>query len=116
MKDQLKVNFSKEQDYDLLEIAGGISYSDVPLLQKEMDNALKKQTKNIIIDFSQVNYISSAGLRIFLKFKKTASKEGKKVILCGLNEFTSSIFKISGVDKVFNIQMDKAKAIQSLLK
>ena len=113
---QLKVDFSEERNCHLIEVAGEISYSVTSLFQEKMDSALKEQNNNILIDLSQVVYISSAGLRVLLKFGKDVSAESKKLVLCGLNQFVSSVFKVSGFDKIFNIQPDRAKAFEFLLK
>ena len=112
----LKVHFSEEDQCYLIEIAGEISYSITSLFQEKIDTALKEPKKNILIDLSQVTYISSAGLRVLLKFGKDVSAQDKNLALCGLNEFVSSVFKVSGFDKIFNIQSDRGKAIDFFLK
>ena len=112
----LKVTFSEEQNCHLIEVGGEISYSVTSLFQEKIEIVLKEEKKNILIDLSQVTYISSAGLRVLLKFGKDASAQDKNLALCGLNEFVSSVFKVSGFDKIFNIQPERSKAIEFLLK
>ena len=50
----------------------------------------------IVIDFSQVDYISSAGLRVLLKTAKYMKKGGGKLGLCKLNDQIKEVLDLSG--------------------
>ena len=95
-----------------MEIKGQINFSDLPNFQEKVNEALIMPEKNILIDFSHATYVSSSGLRILLKLGKELSQTDKNLILFNLNEFITSVFKVSGLDKIFNIQPDKANALQ----
>ena len=110
---KLSIHFSREQNCCIMEIKGQINFSDLPELQEKVNETLIMPEKNILVDFSDVTYISSAGLRIFLKLGKEAPQTDKNLILFSLNEFITSIFKVSGLNKIFNIQPDKATALQT---
>ena len=50
----------------------------------------------MVIDFSQVDYISSAGLRVLLKTAKQMKKGGGKFGLCNLNDQIREVLELSG--------------------
>lgn len=50
----------------------------------------------IVIDFSQVDYVSSAGLRVLLKTAKQMKKGGGKLGLCNLNDQIKEVLELSG--------------------
>ena len=74
---QIKVDLSEEKEYQLIEVAGDISYSVTSVFQEKLNIALETQKTNILIDLSQTAYISSAGLRILLKFGKMSQQKIK---------------------------------------
>lgn len=57
-----------------------------------------------ILDFSELDYISSAGLGILLVTQKRVMKAGGALTLVNLNKHISDIFRFSGFDKVFKIE------------
>ena len=74
----------------------------------DLDNAASSQAErslapvydftdgDILIDCSQLNYISSSGLRIMLNIYKHARANGHKAILKGLSEDVKEVFQLSG--------------------
>ena len=113
---QLEVHLSEEQECLLVTIKGEIGHADISFFQEETMKILEKKKKNVLLDFSKVTYISSAGLRVLLKLGKDLSRTKTSLILFGLNEFVSSVFEISGFNKIFNVQSDKDSALQSISK
>lgn len=73
---------------------------------------LEKNPKKVIVDLSQVQHISSSGLRVLVSFyKKIISLQGK-LVLVGLNQNLRKIFKIVELDTVFEIydSIEEAKS------
>ena len=68
--------------------------------------AIEDDLENIeflTLDFSDLDYISSSGLRVLLMlYKKMTAKNGKMVIT-GCNEMVSEIFEVTGFSDIFNI-------------
>lgn len=60
--------------------------------------------KQITIDFTKLNYISSAGMRILLVLAKRAAAYGRKVSITGMSEDIKQIFQLTGFDNMFAIQ------------
>lgn len=114
-KDSLKVQCSLEQDCCFVKIEGEINSVNMSVFQEEMETALMGKKSHVVIDFSDITYISSAGLRVLLKCSKDISNANRKLAFFGLNEFVADVFKVSGLDKIFNIQADKEKAFQAVL-
>ncbi len=111
---QLEIVWSTEHNYSLMKITGEISYADSPIFEKKAEEALVQTKKNILIDLSNLTYISSAGLRILLKLAKELAGAKKNLALFGLNEFVSSVFRISSFDKIFSIYKDKKTTLEKL--
>ena len=57
--------------------------------------------KDIIIDCTELSYISSGGLRIFLVILQRTQEKGKHVYIKGVTDSVRSIFAITGVHNLF---------------
>lgn len=60
--------------------------------------------REIILDCSQLEYISSSGLRIFLSIRKEAAAHGSKVIVRNINSDIRQVFMMTGFISLFEIQ------------
>lgn len=85
----------------LVKPQGRIDISTAPELEKEV-NAELENISYLTIDLSEVNYISSMGLRSFLSFQKAISQKGEMKII-NVNPEVLEIFKMVGFDKILNI-------------
>lgn len=59
-----------------------------------------------VVDFSDLEYISSAGLGVLLKTHKRLVAAGDALKIVKANSHITNIFKYSGFDKLFNIETD----------
>ena len=60
-------------------------------------------TSRAQIDCSELDYISSAGLRVMLSTAKRLKEQGGELRLAALKETVATVFKISGFDKIIPI-------------
>ncbi len=84
----------------------------------DVDTALKellaKGTKKIICDFSQTDYVASAGLRVLLSSAKTLQRQGGQIVLCSMKPYVHEVFEISGFTQIFKVFESKEEASKSL--
>ncbi|MBQ6790026.1 MAG: STAS domain-containing protein [Paludibacteraceae bacterium] len=65
---------------------------------------LEVSNREIILECSQLEYISSSGLRIFLSIRKEAAAHGSKVIVRNINADIRQVFMMTGFISLFEIQ------------
>lgn len=97
------MTITKNLDHNTLRITleGRLDTNTAPQLEAE----LKSSTDGIselIFDFSGLDYISSAGLRVLLAAQKTMNKQGKMTIL-HVNETIMEVFEITGFVDILTI-------------
>lgn len=68
----------------------------------------------LVIDFSEVSYISSIGLRALMVAIKQVKAQGGRMVLAGLTPLVLEVFKISRFDMLFEIFADRASALAAL--
>jgi anti-anti-sigma factor len=69
--------------------------------------------RQLVIDLSQLNYVSSAGLRVFLLASKRLSPAGGKLVLCSLQEPVKEVFEIVGFFSILSILGSRDEALKS---
>lgn len=91
------------KDVCILTPYGRIDHATSDDFEKFLDRVTQNDSKKIIIDFSNCNYVSSSGLRVLLVTSKTLQKETGSLVLCNLPSHIEDIFETSGFTKIFNI-------------
>ena len=67
----------------------------------------------LIINFCNVQFLSSAMLGLLIRINKSVKEKGGQLRLCSINEKIQGIFRITRLDKVFQISEDSIKAKQA---
>ena len=91
-----------EQDGNMVAILeGALDTSAAPETEKAMSLLNDANGKNIIIDCTDLVYISSAGLRIFLGILQKAQEKGGHVYIKNINDNVRAVFTITGFSNIF---------------
>ena len=85
----------------VLALNGKIDVVSAREFQQKYDELADIKTECFILDCSEVSYVSSAGLRVFLLFMKLQHKNNGHLIVCGLNQMVYNVFEISGFTTIF---------------
>jgi anti-anti-sigma factor len=92
----------QEQDGNMVAIlVGSLDTAAATETEKAMSSLYDVEEKDIILDCTGLEYISSAGLRIFLGILKAAKGKGRHVFIKGINDNVRSIFTITGFSNLF---------------
>ena len=73
-----------------------VDTNNSPEVEKVIFENIGNGEGKMVIDFSQVDYVSSAGLRVLLKTAKQIKKGGGKLGLCNLNDQIKEVLELSG--------------------
>ncbi len=71
--------------------------------EKKIFQAIDNGSKSMIIDFKNLDYISSAGLRVILKATKALKREEGTILLCDMQDYVKEVFEIAGFDSFLSI-------------
>lgn len=69
---------------------------------------------NLVLDFSNVKFMTSAVLGLLIRISRKIYESQGQMKLCGINPKIKEIFKITRLDRVFDIHTDRYDAIRSL--
>lgn len=82
-------------------VSGRLDTSTAPELEKQLGDLAG--VDDLILDFDNLEYISSAGLRVILKAQKIMNKQGS-MKLVNVNDCVMEIFDITGFSDILNIE------------
>ena len=82
--------------------------------EEEINRIWGDGNRKLICDLSRTEYISSAGLRVFLSALKRSQKGGGQLVLCGLKPGILEIFNMAGFTGLFRIYEREGDAFRSL--
>jgi len=98
------------QKPEILVLDGEIDLHRSPEIKQLLQPLIINKTPRILLDLSQVSYIDSSGLAVFIEAFQQVIAYGGSLRLFGLQESVRSIFSIARLDQVFEIFPDAASA------
>ena len=100
----------------IVAFAGSLDSNTSPQAQQAIDGILAGGGRKLVVDFSGVDYISSAGLRVLLATAKRLTGPGGAgaLRLFGLNETVREVFVISGFATILTVVATEAEALAGL--
>lgn len=85
-----------------LEVIGRLDTTTAPQLETEIKESLEGIT-DLTLDFANLEYVSSAGLRVLLAAQKTMNKQGKMVIKNVCDDI-NEVFEITGFSDILTVE------------
>ena len=80
--------------------------------QAYLDEVLAAGARRLLLDFEQLDFMSSAGLRILLGTAKALAGAGGELRICSLDRTVREVFKISGFDSLLSVYEDRSAAMR----
>lgn len=109
----MNLTAAKDLDYFVIALEGDLDASSCITLDKAISDAVASDEKKILVDCTRLNYISSAGLGVFMSYLQDFENNKISLVLFNLNEKVKNVFQILGLDELINIvnTKDEAKSL-----
>lgn len=98
----MTITKNKNDNFLTLKLEGRLDTTTAPQLENELSENLNGVTE-LTIDFAELSYISSAGLRVLLATQKRMNKQGS-MKLVNVNEIVMEVFEITGFVDILTIE------------
>ncbi len=96
---------NEEKNRVIVYVDGRIDTLTASNFEKQLIELINNN-KDVIIECSKIEYISSAGLRSLLVLEKLAAVKKINIVLCRLPELVREVLEISGFDSFFEVRND----------
>ena len=100
----MTIEIIQKEDLSTLLIEGRLDTVTAKSFDVKIKEFLSLKSLKMVVDCSQLSYVSSSGLRCFLILQKSANAAGASLVLKGLSESIKEIFKITGFASIFTIE------------
>jgi anti-anti-sigma factor len=110
----MQIAEAREAGVHVLAPSGRIDTTTAGVLEGRLAPLVALAQPRIVIDFSRVDYISSAGLRILLIAARRVQDGRGRLALCGLGDAVRQVFYLAGFLPLFLIAATRAEAVEQI--
>ncbi|NOX32253.1 MAG: STAS domain-containing protein [Deltaproteobacteria bacterium] len=98
-------------DVEIFSVKGSLDSNTSPELETKIYKALETGQRKLILNLEDLEYISSAGIRVMLKTAKDLKRMEGNIVLCSLQDYVREVFDIAGFDGYLNIEKSLEEAM-----
>lgn len=110
----MELNVKNEEKVTLVSVTGRMDAVSSPEFEKELGRLIDEGNINFVIDLTELDYISSSGLRSVLVTAKRLKGKNGKIFLASLQAVVKEVFEISGFSTIIPIYESVEEAIATL--
>lgn len=103
----------KQGGINIFKLNGRLDSNTSQGFEKKLFQAISDGSKTMVVDFKDLDYISSAGLRVILKATKAIKREDGRIMLCSMQDYVKEVFEIAGFDSFLPIVATMDDALES---
>lgn len=107
----MQITETEEGIFYIIEIFGDVDAASSIQLDRAVEGAIHKKKRHILINCTNLNYISSAGLGVFMSYLEDFKERKIYFAIFGLSDKVKNVFEILGLDKLLLIHNTKEEAI-----
>ena len=108
----MNLSTREEGGVTVVAVEGNLDTNTAPDAQQHLDALQDDGAQKILVNFTDLDYTSSAGLRVLLATAKRITGAGGSLRICGLNETVDEVFEISGFSMILNVFGSEAEALE----
>lgn len=108
----MEIKQEKRDNALIMSIIGRLDATTATELEKELIPVIEKDRTKVVLDFSGLEYISSAGLRVLLLAMKATKKLAGELIISNMEDHIKEIFDIAGFLPIFKITATVEDALE----
>ena len=110
----LEVGENKNDGILVYELKGRLDSNTSNDFEERLIGSIQNGENKIVLDFGNLEYISSAGLRVLLKAARELKGGDGKLMLCSLKDYIREVFDLSGFVSFLPIYATKDECISAL--
>jgi len=109
---EFNTSIKEKGDVSIINLKGYLDAHTAPILESNFVDLIEKDRYQIVVDFKDLAYISSAGLGVFMAFIEKIRENKGDIKLAGMNEKVYNIFDLLGFPLLYEIFNSEDEAIK----
>ncbi len=110
----MEVTQKQQNGITILGLKGRLDSNTSDDFEKTLLGLIQTGETRLVLDFEELDYISSAGLRVLLKTAKELKPVNGQLLFCSLKDYISDIFDLSGFASFFPIHPNLEESLKAL--
>lgn len=115
-QNKFSIEHKPQEGVDVLYLEGYLDAHTAPNLEQTIGNLINSGKHHILVNFKDLDYISSAGLGVFMAFIEELREVGGDIKLSEMKPKVFSVFDLLGFPVLFDIVEENHLAIEKFLK
>jgi anti-sigma B factor antagonist len=111
---QMEIHVDNKNEVKIFSLKGRLDSNTSPQLEEKIASLIETGARKMIINFKDLEYISSAGLRVILKTTKDLKRNDGRILLCAMQDYVREVFEIAGFDTFLPIVPSIDEALREL--
>jgi anti-anti-sigma factor len=107
----MEIKEEKRGKVKIVALRGRLDANSSPGVEKQLQALIDQGEERLVLDFSELIYISSPGLRVLIVAAKNVQKVNGKLALAGLNNHIYEIFRIAHFTSIFSVYPSCEEAV-----
>jgi len=99
---------------EIFSVNGSLDSNTSPEFESRIYTTLENGQKRLVLNLENLEYISSAGIRVMLKTTKDLKRMDGNIVLCSLQDYVKEVFDIAGFDGYLSIEKNLDQALQKI--
>ena len=109
----MKIETRESQGIQIVAFEGNLDTNTSPEAESKINELIDAGKQKLLVNFEQLNFISSAGLRVLLATVKKLNASGGHLRICSLNATVQEVFDISGFVTILSVKSTEEEALSS---
>ncbi|MBI3798566.1 MAG: STAS domain-containing protein [Deltaproteobacteria bacterium] len=110
----MEVSEEKKGDVLIVGVSGKLEVTNSRAFEERILAVIDAGERQLVVDLSRLDYVSSAGLRVFVTAAKLLNSANGKIVFCSLKEPVREVFDIAGFFSIFSVYDSQDEAVKSL--
>lgn len=98
----------------ILALSGKLDATTAKTFEDKILGVINSGAQRLIVDLSLLEYVSSAGLRVFLLAAKRLQSTDGKIVVCSMKDHVRQVFDLAGFSSILSIYGSRDEAMQGL--
>ncbi len=111
----MEITIEEQSDIRIIRLTGRLDGTTMKQLEEHIVQLVDQGCNKFVFDYRNLEYISSAGLRVMLLSVKITRSSNGKVALFGMQDNVAEVFEMSGFFRIFEVFQTEEEAVAYLV-
>lgn len=98
----MQISKVDKNDTTVVSIKGSFESGNAAFVENELRRVIAT-AKNVVLDFAELDYISSSGLQVLLVIQKACQAKGIALKIINVNDVVNEVFRVTGFNNIIKI-------------